>query len=113
MQTYSSDALVLRTYRYGEADQIVVFLTEDRGKKRGVAKNATKSRRRFGGGLESLSRGQAAYVEHEMREHRGGTITTGTHRNRRPETLGSSVGYPAKASACHRLPASAGGADSR
>jgi len=68
MRTYSSDALVLRTYRYGEADQIVVFLTEDRGKKRGVAKNATKSRRRFGGGLESLSRGQAAYVEHEMRE---------------------------------------------
>ena len=30
-----------RTYRYGEADRIVVFLTEDRGKKRGVAKNAT------------------------------------------------------------------------
>ena len=68
MRAYSSDALVLRTYRYGEADQIVVFLTEDRGKKRGVAKNATKSRRRFGGGLESLSRGRAAYVEHEMRE---------------------------------------------
>lgn len=68
MRAYSSDALVLRTYRYGEADQIVVFLTEDRGKKRGVAKNATKSRRRFGGGLESLSRGQAAYVEYEMRE---------------------------------------------
>jgi len=68
MRAYSSDALVLRTYRYGEADQIVVFLTEDRGKKRGVAKNATKSRRRFGGGLESLSRGQATYVEHETRE---------------------------------------------
>ena len=68
MRAYSSDALVLRTYRYGEADQIVVFLTEDRGKKRGVAKNATKSRRRFGGGLESLSRGQAAYVEYETRE---------------------------------------------
>jgi DNA repair protein RecO (recombination protein O) len=68
MRAYSSDALVLRTYRYGEADQIVVFLTEDRGKKRGVAKNATKSRRRFGAGLESLSRGRAAYVEHEGRE---------------------------------------------
>ncbi len=68
MRAYSSDALVLRTYRYGEADQIVVFLTEDRGKKRGVAKNATKSRRRFGAGLESLSRGRATYVEHEMRE---------------------------------------------
>ena len=68
MQAYSSDALILRTFRYGEADQIVVFLTEDRGKKRGVAKNATKSRRRFGGGLESLSRGRATYVEHERRD---------------------------------------------
>ena len=35
MLHYSADALVLRTYRYGEADRIVVFLTEDRGKKRG------------------------------------------------------------------------------
>jgi DNA repair protein RecO (recombination protein O) len=68
MRAYSSDALVLRTYRYGEADQIVVFLTDDRGKKRGVAKNATKSRRRFGAGLESLSQGRAAYVEYETRE---------------------------------------------
>jgi DNA repair protein RecO (recombination protein O) len=68
MRTYSGDALVLRTYRYGEADRIVVFLTEDRGKKRGVAKNATKSRRRFGAALEPLTRGRAAYVEHETRE---------------------------------------------
>lgn len=68
MRAHSSDALILRTYRYGEADRIVVFLTEDRGKKRGVAKNATKSRRRFGGGLESLTRGRVAYVEYETRE---------------------------------------------
>ena len=68
MRAYTGDALVLRTYRYGEADRIVVFLTEDRGKKRGVAKNATKSRRRFGAALEPLTRGRAAYVEHESRE---------------------------------------------
>jgi len=68
MRAYSTDALVLRTYRYGEADQIVVFLTEDRGKKRGVAKNATKSRRRFGAALEPLTRGRATYVEREARE---------------------------------------------
>jgi DNA repair protein RecO (recombination protein O) len=68
MPAYSSEALVLRTFRSGEADRIVVFLTEDRGKKRGVAKNATKSRRRFGGGLDSLARGRATYVEHERRE---------------------------------------------
>jgi DNA repair protein RecO (recombination protein O) len=68
MRAYSVDALILRTYRYGEADQIVVFLTEDRGKKRGVAKNATKSRRRFGAALEPLTRGRVAYVEREHRE---------------------------------------------
>ncbi len=68
MRTYISDALVLRTYRYGEADRIVVFLTEDRGKKRGVAKNATTSRRRFGAALEPLTLGRVAYVERETRE---------------------------------------------
>src|SRR6185295_1186968 len=68
MKAYSAEALILRTYRYGEADRIVVFLTEDRGKRRGVAKNATKSRRRFGGALEPLTRGRVAYVEREHRE---------------------------------------------
>jgi DNA repair protein RecO (recombination protein O) len=68
MRAYTSDALVLRTYRYGEADRIVVFLTEDRGKKRGVAKSASASRRRFGGALDSLTRGTVTYVERELRE---------------------------------------------
>ena len=68
MRAYTTDALVLRTYRYAEADRIVVFLTEDRGKKRGVAKSATASRRRFGGALESLTRGRVTYVERERRE---------------------------------------------
>src|SRR6185503_2772977 len=68
MRAHSVDALVLRTYRYGEADRIVVFLTADRGKKRGVAKNASKSRRRFGAALEPLTRGQVAYVEREHRD---------------------------------------------
>ena len=68
MHHYSADALVLRSYRYGEADRVVVFLTEDRGKKRGVAKNATRSRRRFGAALEPLTRGRATYVERENRE---------------------------------------------
>jgi len=68
MRTYTVDSLVLRTYRYGEADRIVVFLTEDRGKKRGVAKNATNSRRRFGAALEPLTRGRVTYVERESRD---------------------------------------------
>src|SRR3954471_11249169 len=68
MPLYTADALILRTYRYGEADRIVVFLTEDRGKKRGVARNATASRRRFGAGLEPLTRGRVTYVEREARD---------------------------------------------
>lgn len=68
MPVYSAESLVLRTYRYGEADRIVVFLTADRGKKRGVAKHASRSRRRFGGALEPLTVGRAAYVEREGRD---------------------------------------------
>src|SRR5579871_2322269 len=68
MHVHTADALILRTYRYGEADRIVVFLTADRGKKRGVAKNATKSRRRFGAALEPLTRGRVSYAERERRD---------------------------------------------
>ena len=68
MPLYTTDALILRTYRLGESDRIVVFLTRDRGKKRGVAKNARQSRRRFGGALEPLTCGRVGYVERERRD---------------------------------------------
>src|SRR5581483_5690822 len=68
MPLFTGEALILRSYQLGESDRIVVFLTRDRGKKRGVAKNARKSRRRFGGGLEPLTRGRVAYVEREHRD---------------------------------------------
>ena len=47
MPVYTSDALILRTYKLGEADRIVVFLTRDRGKKRGVAKGARRAQVAF------------------------------------------------------------------
>ena len=68
MPLYTTDALILRTYKLGESDRIVVFLTRDRGKKRGVAKNARQSRRRFGGALEPMTYGLVGYVERERRE---------------------------------------------
>jgi DNA repair protein RecO (recombination protein O) len=68
MPLYTADALILRTYTLGESDRIVVFLTRDRGKKRGVAKNARQSRRRFGGALEPMTYGRVGYVERERRE---------------------------------------------
>src|SRR5512132_1190847 len=68
MPLHTTDALILRTYKLGESDRIVVFLTRDRGKKRGVAKNARQSRKRFGGALEPLTYGRVGYVERERRE---------------------------------------------
>ena len=68
MPLHTTDALILRTYKLGESDRIVVFLTRDRGKKRGVAKNARQSRRRFGGALEPMTYGRVAYFERERRE---------------------------------------------
>jgi len=68
MPLYTTDALILRTYTLGESDRIVVFLTRDRGKKRGVAKNARQSRRRFGAALEPLTSGRVGYVERERRD---------------------------------------------
>jgi DNA repair protein RecO (recombination protein O) len=68
MPLYTADALILRTYKLGESDRIVVFLTRDRGKKRGVAHNARQSRRRFGGGLEPMTCGRVGYLERERRD---------------------------------------------
>jgi DNA repair protein RecO (recombination protein O) len=65
---FTADALVLRTYKLGEADRIVVFLTPDRGKKRGVAPSARRPRSRFTGALEPLTAVRVAYFEKEQRE---------------------------------------------
>jgi DNA repair protein RecO (recombination protein O) len=65
---YTSEALILRTYKLGEADRIVVFLTRDRGKKRGVAKGARRVRSRFVGALEPMTRARIAYFEKERRD---------------------------------------------
>jgi DNA repair protein RecO (recombination protein O) len=68
MPLHTGDALVLRTYRLGEADRIVVLLTRDRGKKRGVAKGARRSRSRFAGALEPLTSVRVGYFEREQRD---------------------------------------------
>ena len=68
MPLHSADALILRTYKLGEADRIVVFLTADRGKRRGVAKGARRPRSPFSGALEPMTLGRVAYFERERRE---------------------------------------------
>ena len=46
----------------------MVFLTRDRGKKRGVAKGARKAKSKFVGALEPMTRAGVAYYEREQRE---------------------------------------------
>ena len=79
MTLYRDRGVVLRTYKLGEADRIVVLLTESHGKVRAVAKGVRKTKSRFGSRLEPHShvsllmyegRGeldvvnQAEYIEH-------------------------------------------------
>jgi DNA repair protein RecO (recombination protein O) len=55
MALYRDSGVVLRTYKLGEADRIVVILTLGHGKIRAVAKGVRKTKSRFGGRLEPLS----------------------------------------------------------
>lgn len=63
-----SEALVLRTYPFHEADLLVTLFTRAEGKVRGVAKSAQKSRKRFGGALEPLTHVTAHWVDKEKQE---------------------------------------------
>ena len=55
MSLYRDQGVVLRTWRLGEADRIVVLLTAEHGKVRAVAKGVRKTRSKFGGRLEPTS----------------------------------------------------------
>ncbi|QCU78014.1 DNA repair protein RecO [Citricoccus sp. SGAir0253] len=50
--SYRTDALVLRTYKLGEADRIIVLLTPGHGQVRAVAKGVRRTTSRFGATLE-------------------------------------------------------------
>lgn len=63
-----SEALILRTYPFHEADLLVTLFTRAEGKIRGVAKSAKRSRRRFGGALEPLTYVVAHWQEKEKQD---------------------------------------------
>ncbi len=54
--SFRDEAFVLRTYKLGEADLILVLLTKDHGLIRAVAKGIRKTRSRFGARLDRFSR---------------------------------------------------------
>jgi len=54
-QLYRDEGVVLRTYKLGEADRIIVFCTRSHGKVRAVAKGVRKTKSKFGSRLEPMS----------------------------------------------------------
>ncbi|MDE3105144.1 MAG: DNA repair protein RecO [Acidobacteriota bacterium] len=63
-----SEALVLRTWPFQEADLLVSLFTRDHGRVKGVARHAMRSRRRFGGALEPMTHVRATYAEKPRQE---------------------------------------------
>ena len=54
-RSYKTEAVVLRSFRFGEADRVLHVYTLDRGRVGAVAKGVRKTRSRFGARLEPLS----------------------------------------------------------
>ena len=54
-RTYKTEAVVLRSIRFGEADRVLHLYTLERGRIGAVAKGVRKTTSRFGGRLEPLS----------------------------------------------------------
>jgi DNA repair protein RecO (recombination protein O) len=70
-----TEAVVLRSIRYGEADRILHAYTPHRGRLSAIAKGVRRTRSRFGGRLEPFFR-----LRLELHEGRGEILTvTGAH----------------------------------
>jgi DNA repair protein RecO (recombination protein O) len=70
-----TEAVVLRSMRYGEADRILHLYTLDRGRLSAIAKGVRRARSRFGGRLEPFFR-----LRIELHEGRSELLTvTGAH----------------------------------
>lgn len=68
MPVVESESLVLRTYNFGEADKIVVWLTRAEGVVRGVAKGCRKLKSRYGASLEPFTLAKITYHHKENQE---------------------------------------------
>src|ERR1700761_9010765 len=92
-RSYKTEAIVLRSLRFSEADRILHLYTSDRGRIGAIAKGVRKTKSRFGARLEPLS-----HVELMLHEGAGELQTiTGvellrTHRAAREDQYRLDVG---------------------
>src|ERR671937_1211225 len=64
-RSYQTEAIVLRSIRYGEADRILHLYSRERGRIGAIAKGVRRVKSRFGGRLEPLFR--VDLIAHEGR----------------------------------------------
>ena len=92
-RTYKTDAVVLRSFRFAEADRVLHLYTADRGRVGAVAKGVRKTKSRFGARLEPFSHA-------ELLLHRGsgelhtvtGASLVDAHRPTREDSYRLAVG---------------------
>jgi DNA repair protein RecO (recombination protein O) len=92
-RTYKTEAVVLRSLRYAEADRILHLYTADRGRVGAIAKGVRRTRSRFGARLEPLG-----YVEVMLHQGSGelhtvtGVELVRSHRASREDPYRLAVG---------------------
>jgi DNA repair protein RecO (recombination protein O) len=96
-KTVKTEAVVLRSIRYGEADRILHLYSDRRGRVNAIAKGVRKPRSRFGGRLEPFFR-----LDLLLHEGRGEllTVTNVSTVNGYPRLRGSAPALNAAARAC-------------
>jgi DNA repair protein RecO (recombination protein O) len=95
--SFKTEAVVLRSIRYGEADRILHLYSADRGRLGAIAKGSRRPKSRFGGRLEPFFR-----LNLVMYEGRGelATVTSASTIEGYPRLRESAAGLDAAARAC-------------
>jgi DNA repair protein RecO (recombination protein O) len=65
MPLFKTNAIVIRSFNYGESDKIVTFFTKDFGKIKGIAKGARRSKKRFQNALNLFTYLRLIFFERE------------------------------------------------
>jgi len=99
-KTLKTEAVVLRSIRYGEADRILHLYSRNRGRVGAIAKGARRPRSRFGGRLEPFFR-----LDLVLHEGRGEllTVTGVATLDGYPRLRGSGQALDAGARACDAM----------
>lgn len=92
-RTYKTEAVVLRSFRFGEADRVLHLYTHDRGRIGAVAKGVRKTKSRFGARLEPFSHAELLLHQGSGELHTiTGVSLVDPHRPTREDPYRLSVG---------------------